>query len=245
MYKKRLSGLIVMKLLVSPINVEEAKIARQGGADIIDVKNPKEGSLGANFPWMIKAVKRVAGNVPVSATIGDFNYKPGTASLAALGAAVAGAEYIKVGLYDIHTKEQALDMLLNIVRSVKDFDKNKKVVASGYSDYRRINSISPFELPSVGAEAGVDVVMMDTGIKDGRSTLEFLTEQELMEFVQSAKSLGLKSAIAGTIKFEDIPVLKRISPDIIGVRGCVCGGDRNSTIRRELVERLKAEIAQP
>ncbi|VVB93550.1 (5-formylfuran-3-yl)methyl phosphate synthase [uncultured archaeon] len=191
---------------------------------------------------MIKAVKKAAGNVPVSATIGDFNYKPGTASLAALGAAVAGAEYIKVGLYDIQTREQALEMLANIARSVKDYDKNKKVVASGYSDYRRIKSISLSELPEVGEEAGVDVVMMDTGIKDGRSTFEFLTEQELMDFVTGAKDRGLQTAIAGTIKFKDIPSLKRISPDIIGVRGCVCGGDRNSAIKRELVERLKAEI---
>ena len=233
---------MIMKLLVSPINVEEAKISRLGGADIIDVKNPKEGSLGANFPWMIKAVKQAAGNVPVSATIGDFNYKPGTASLAALGAAVSGAEYIKVGLYDIQTGEQALDMLVNIVRSVKDYDRNKKVVAAGYSDYRRINSISPFELPSIGAKAGVDVVMMDTGIKDGRSTFEFLKEAELREFVKSAGKHGLKTALAGTIKFDDIPALKRISPDIIGVRGCVCGGDRNSSIKQELVEQLKKEI---
>lgn len=232
-----------MKLLVSPINIQEAEVCKLGGADIIDVKNPKEGSLGANFPWVIKAVKRLAGPVPVSATIGDFNYKPGTASLAALGAAVAGAEYIKVGLYDIQTEEQALDMLCNIVRSVKEYDKNKKVVAAGYSDYRRINSISLFELPSIGERAGVDVVMMDTGIKDGRSTFEFLTERELMEFVSEAKERRLQTAIAGTIKFEDIPSLKRISPDIIGVRGCVCGGDRNSSIQKELVERLKNEIA--
>lgn len=233
-----------MKLLVSPINAEEANICRLGGADIIDVKNPKEGSLGANFPWMIRAVKEAAGDVPVSATIGDFNYKPGTASLAALGAAVAGAEYIKVGLYDIQTKEQALDMLTNIVHSVRDFDRNRKVVASGYSDYRRINSISPFELPKIGAQAGVDVVMMDTGVKDGRSTFEFLSEKELTGFVENAGNFGLLTALAGTIKFEDIPALKRISPDIIGVRGCVCGGDRNSVIKQELVERLKAEMAK-
>lgn len=233
---------MIMKLLVSPINVEEANICKQGGADIIDVKNPKEGSLGANFPWMIKAVKNAAGSVPVSATIGDFNFKPGTASLAALGAAAAGADYIKVGLYDIQTKEQALEMLTNIVRSVKDFDRNKKVVASGYSDYIRINSISPFELPAIGEKAGVDVVMMDTGIKDGRSTFEFLKDEELREFVSDARAHGLQTALAGTIKFEDIPALKRISPDIIGVRGCVCGGDRNSSIRKDLVEKLRAEI---
>lgn len=233
---------MIMKLLVSPINVEEAIICKLGGADIIDVKNPKEGSLGANFPWMIKAVKNAAGTTQVSATIGDFNYKPGTASLAALGAAVAGADYIKVGLYDIQTREQAMEMLKNIVRSVKDYDKNKKVVASGYSDYKRINSISPFELPAVGEAAGVDIVMMDTGIKDGRSTFEFLNDEELKEFVTSARDHGLQTALAGTIKFEDIPSLKIISPDIIGVRGCVCGGDRNSSIRKELVEKLRSEI---
>lgn len=231
-----------MKLLVSPINLEEAKAASLGGADIIDVKNPKEGSLGANFPWMIRSIKEVIGSKEISATIGDFNYKPGTASLAALGAAVAGAEYIKVGLYDIQTKEQARYLLENVVRSVKEYSKTKKVVAAGYADYKRINSISPLMLPSIGREVGLDVVMIDTGIKDGRSTFEFMSMEELKTFVSEARSLGLLTALAGTIKFSDLDSLRRISPDIVGVRGCVCGGDRNSSIKRELVAQLKAAL---
>ncbi|MGB3907990.1 MAG: (5-formylfuran-3-yl)methyl phosphate synthase [Methanomethylovorans sp.] len=232
-----------MKLLVSPINKEEAIAAYKGGADIIDVKNPKEGSLGANFPWVIRSVKEAIGSKkPISATIGDFNYKPGTASLAALGAAVAGAQYVKVGLFDIQTEDQALDMLTNINRAVKDLDPSKKVVASGYSDHERINSISPFLLPAVGAKAGVDVVMVDTGIKDGRSTFEFMSEDELIRFTTSARELGLESALAGSLKFEDLPVLERIQPDIIGIRGMVCGGDRTACIQQELVERLKGMI---
>jgi len=231
-----------MKLLVSPINREEAIIASLGGADIVDVKNPKEGSLGANFPWVIRDVKEVVnGRQPISATIGDFNYKPGTAALAALGAAVAGADYIKVGLYDIQTEAQALELLTKITRAVKDFDPSKKVVASGYSDYKRINSISPLLLPAVAAEAGVDVVMVDTGIKDGKSTFEFMDEKELKEFTDLAHEHGLENAIAGSLKFEDLPVLERIGPDIIGVRGMVCGGDRRTAIRQELVEKLVAE----
>ena len=231
-----------MKLLVSPINREEAIIASRGGADIVDVKNPKEGSLGANFPWVIRDIKEVVnGRQPISATIGDFNYKPGTASLAALGAAVAGADYIKVGLYDIQTEAQALELLTKITRAVKDYDPSKKVVASGYSDYKRINSISPFLLPAVAAEAGVDVVMVDTGIKDGKSTFEFMDEKELKEFTDLAHEHGLENAIAGSLKFEDLPVLERIGPDIIGVRGMVCGGDRRTAIRQELVEKLVAE----
>lgn len=231
-----------MKLLVSPINKEEAIIASRGGADIVDVKNPKEGSLGANFPWVIRDIKEVVnGRQPISATIGDFNYKPGTASLAALGAAVAGADYIKVGLYDIQTEAQALELLTKITRAVKDYDPSKKVVASGYSDYKRINSISPTLLPAVAAEAGVDVVMVDTGIKDGKSTFEFMDEKELKEFTDLAHEYGLENAIAGSLKFEDLPVLERIGPDIIGVRGMVCGGDRRTMIKQELVEKLVAE----
>jgi uncharacterized protein (UPF0264 family) len=55
------------------MNIVEAQAALAGGADILDVKNPKEGSLGANFPWAIRAVADLAkGRVPVSATIGDL-----------------------------------------------------------------------------------------------------------------------------------------------------------------------------
>ncbi|SDF70094.1 hypothetical protein SAMN04488589_1165 [Methanolobus vulcani] len=232
-----------MKLLISPINPEEAIAAYEGGADIVDVKNPKEGSLGANFPWIISSVKEsINAGKPISATIGDFNFKPGTASLAALGAAVAGADYIKVGLYDVQTEEQALEMLTNITKAVKNYDSTKKVVASGYSDYERINSINPQLLPAIGAKAGVDVVMVDTGIKDGRSTFEFMDEEELTKFTTAIRQQGLESALAGTLKFEDLPMLKRIQPDIIGVRGMVCGGDRTSCIKAELVEKLRNEM---
>ena len=36
-----------MKCLVSARNLDEVHTIIQGGADIIDLKNPKEGSLGA------------------------------------------------------------------------------------------------------------------------------------------------------------------------------------------------------
>jgi len=117
---------IDMRLLVSPMNIEEARAALAGGADIIDVKNPKEGSLGANFPWAIRAVADLArGAAPVSATIGDLPFKPGTASLAALGAAVSGAEYVKAGLLGAKDRGQAVEMMEGIVRAVKEYDPKR------------------------------------------------------------------------------------------------------------------------
>jgi uncharacterized protein (UPF0264 family) len=225
------------------MNIVEARAALAGGADILDVKNPKEGSLGANFPWAIRAVVDLAGGrVPVSATIGDLDYKPGTASLAALGAAVSGADYIKAGLLGVKTRTQAEEMLEGIVKAVKDFDSGKKVVASGYSDYARAGCVSPMLLPAAAAKAGADLVMVDTAVKDGRSTFEFMSEQELKDFISLGHREGLEVALAGTIGFEHLEMLKRLNPDIIGVRGIVCGGDRRSAIRAELVEKLKQAI---
>ena len=115
-------------------------------------------------------------------------------------------------------------------------------VAAAYADYRRINSISPLLLPEVGAKVGVDVVMIDTGLKDGRSAFEFMTEEELTMFVNTARDLNLRTALAGAIRFEDMEMVKRINPDIIGIRGMVCGGDRNDEIKQKLVEKLRAQM---
>lgn len=238
-----------MKLLVSPKDVEEARAVIRGRADIVDVKNPKEGSLGANFPWVISAIRGLIeeekGNgVALSAAIGDFDYKPGTASLAALGAASAGADYIKVGLYSVKTKQEAIDLLSGVVKAVKTYDEGKKIVAAFYSDYTRIDSVSPFVIAEIGKEVDIDVAMVDTGIKDGRSTLEFLTEEELKTFFSDSKALGLETAIAGSLTFEDVPTIKRINTDILGVRGMVCGGNRNDSVRAELVSKLRHAVAE-
>ncbi|KUG21042.1 hypothetical protein ASZ90_009210 [hydrocarbon metagenome] len=224
-----------MQLLVSPSSIEEAKNSLC--ADIIDVKKPSEGSLGANFPWVIRGVKELAGRKPVSAAIGDYDYKPGGAGLAAYGAACAGADYIKIGLM-FSGEERAREVIAAVTKAVKDEFPEKYVVISAYSDYERLGTISPFAISSLAAEAGADVAMIDTGKKDGKSTFDFMDEETLARFIRQNRDLGLKTALAGSLKFEDIPALKRINPDIIGVRGMVCGGDRSDTIRADLIDRL-------
>jgi uncharacterized protein (UPF0264 family) len=223
-----------MRLLVSPRDIDEAK--RSLAADIIDVKRPAEGSLGANFPWVIRAITELSGK-PVSAAIGDFDFRPGGASLAAYGAAHAGADFVKVGLmFDGITRAE--EFIRAVVRAVKEEFPEKYVVIASYSDYERLGTISPFAMAPLAAAAGADVAMVDTGIKDGKSTFEFMSEESLGEFTAMNRGAGLMTALAGSLGFEDLPALKRINPDIIGVRGMVCGGDRDSSIREELVDRL-------
>jgi (5-formylfuran-3-yl)methyl phosphate synthase len=227
-----------MQLLVSPSSIDEARHSL--AADIIDVKNPSEGSLGANYPWVIREVKAFS-DKPVSAAIGDFDYKPGGAALTAYGAACAGADYIKIGL-TFEGKEKARAVISAVVKAVKDEFPEKFVVIAAYSDHQRMGSISPFDMAPVAADEGADFVMVDTGIKDRQSTFAFMNEDTLRTFTRTNTKLGLKTALAGAFTFEDIDALKRINPEIIGVRGMVCGGDRNATVREDLIKTALAMI---
>jgi uncharacterized protein (UPF0264 family) len=132
--------------------------------------------------------------------------------------------------------DRALELIRAVVKAVKTDFPQKYVVIAAYSDYERLGTISPFALSPLAAKGGADLVMVDTGKKDGKSTFAFMNERELAGFIKANASLGMRTALAGALKFEDLPSLKRINPDVIGVRGMVCGGDRNATIREELVE---------
>lgn len=223
-----------MQLLVSPSSIEEARSSLS--ADIIDVKKPSEGSLGANFPWIIQEIKKIAGRKPVSAAIGDNEYKPGTAALSAYGAAHAGADYIKVGLM-FDGEDRAREVIEAVTTAVKRDFPERYVVIAAYADSARMGTISPFAISSLVADAGADIAMIDTGIKDGKSLFEFMDEEALTRFTAQNRELGLQTALAGSLKFNDLDALKRIDPEIIGVRGMVCGGDRSMAVRAELVEK--------
>jgi hypothetical protein len=105
-----------------------------------------------------------------------------------------------------------------------------------------MHSISPFEMAPIAADCGADFAMVDTGIKDRQSTFAFMDEETLRSFTDTNEKLGLRTALAGAFKFEDIDALKRINPDIIGVRGMVCGGDRNGTVQEALIRTALAMI---
>lgn len=234
-----------MLLLVSPINTEEALESIEGGADIVDVKNPKEGSLGANFPWVIKNIRDITPNdMHVSATLGDVPYKPGTVSLAAAGAVVSGADYIKVGLYGTKNYSEALDVMENVVRSVREFDDDALIVASGYADAHRVGAVDPMEIPRVARDAGADLAMVDTAVKDGKTLFDFMDKDMLQKFNNEIHDYGLKSALAGSVKKEQLKLLYDIGCDVVGIRGAACtGGDRNKgSIHRSAVRELKVMI---
>ena len=242
MYESRI------KLLVSPRDLEEAKIiVKAKHVAYVDCKNPVEGSLGANFPWVIKGMKEL---IPkhsrqlLSATIGDFPYLPGSASLAALGAAISGADIIKVGLKGPKNEEQGTFLMKNVVKAVKQYKKSIKVVVAGYADRSRMDSSPSYlEIPGIAAKSGADIAMLDTYIKDGKGLFDFLSVSELLQFKNKAKDLNIEVALAGNLMKKDLLKIKEIDPDIIGVRSVVCEEyNRKNSIKAELIENLQVEL---
>jgi uncharacterized protein (UPF0264 family) len=221
----------LMKILISPISVEEAVIAWKCGSSIIDIKNVKEGSLGASFPWIIaETIKNIPDkNVIFSATLGDLPFKPGTAALAALGAVTSGAQYVKAGLWGPKTVEEGIDLMKAVVRTCKDYNPNTIVVAAGYADYRRFNGLDPLALVNIANASGSDMVMLDTFYKDGPNLFDALTVDELAMFIVKAHQLNLKVALAGSIQKNHLPLLKKLNADVVGVRGAVCSASDRTT----------------
>lgn len=235
-----------MQLLISVLHEDEVAAAVAGGADIIDVKNPREGSLGASFPHVIRRVRELTPDaLPVSAAIGDAPNLPGTAALAAAGAAACGVQYVKVGVLGPRNGADAEALLRAVCRAAREADPRVLIMATAYADAGRIGSLPPEELPRVARAAGAHGCMIDTAAKDGRTLFGELDEETLARFVRDGRTAGLITALAGSLAMDDAPRLRELAPDIVGFRGAACGdGRRDGRLDVAAVRRLRGLIPQ-
>jgi (5-formylfuran-3-yl)methyl phosphate synthase len=230
-----------VRLLVSVVDAAEARLAVAGGVDIVDVKNPAEGSLGAPAPAVLAQVRdAVPAELPLSAALGDLPDLPGTAALAALGAARCGADYVKLGLWGSSRRENAVAVLRAARAAV---DGAAAVVAVAYADAARVpgRPLPPSELVAAARDAGVAGCLLDTAIKDGRGLLSWLGPEALAGLVAEAHEAGLEIALAGELRAGDLPAVRASGADIAGVRSAACrDGERTAALDPVGVARLRA-----
>jgi (5-formylfuran-3-yl)methyl phosphate synthase len=224
--------------MISVVSAKEASKALQGGAEILDVKNPSEGSLGAPSPETIQEIKKLAaGKVKISAALGDLPNLPGTAALAAFGAAFAGADYVKAGLYGPRNETDAIALLREAKNALRQFGCS--IIAAGYADYHRVGTLRPEQLLQAAVSAGVQGLLLDTFIKDGQGLFNFLNPQEIKHLVERAHAEGLVLGLAGALQERDLPVIRNLGADVVGLRTAVCRNhQRNGALEAALVRRL-------
>lgn len=216
-----------MRLMVSVVSAAEAEDALAGGAEILDIKNPLEGSLGAQAPDVIRKITELAsGNIEISVAIGDLPDLPGTSALAALGAAACGANYVKAGVYGSRSESAARNLLFKVKQAVAGYPAS--VIAAGYADFERAGTLDPSRLPGIAASAGLQGILLDTAVKDGKNLLHFIDRDRLREIVERAHAEGLIFGAAGAIDGRHLPALRDAGVDIVGVRTAVCLDNRRS-----------------
>jgi uncharacterized protein (UPF0264 family) len=237
----RVSGsLPATRLLVSVVSADEVAAALEGGSDVVDVKNPAEGSLGAPVPSLLRDVRsRVGRPLLVSAALGDAPHLPGTLALAAAGAAACDVDYVKVGLLGSSRPEQALDLLAAVCQAATEANARVRIVAVAYADAARVGGLPPGALPAVAHRAGAHGAMLDTAVKDGTSTFLALGPEGVAHFLAEARALGLMTALAGALGPDDLARAGGMGVDLVGVRGAACDGGRNGRVSATRVRALR------
>lgn len=224
------------KFLASVATTEEAKIALAAKVDIIDLKDPSAGALGAVTDDIVRAVvKLVDGASPVSATIGDLPMEPKLICDAVKARAALGVEFVKIGFPADPNRTACIKALRPLTQN------GCRIVAVFFAD-------QPFEIALIeeAKSAGLAGVMLDTAEKSAGSLTNCRSNAELKAFVTEARQHNLLTGLAGSLKADDIPELLALSPDYLGFRGALCQGNhRTSALNPQACATIRAQIPAP
>lgn len=210
-------------MLASVTGPAEAETAIAGGADIIDLKDPAAGALGALPAERVAAtVAAIAGRRPASAVAGAEDLSPDALAAAVDAAAATGVAYVKVGLYGAEERQRAT------IAALSASARRTRLVAVLFADHFADGKRDPAALIPALTEAGFAGVMLDTADKARGRLLVHIDVTRLAGFVQSARGHGLIVGLAGGLESPDVPRLITLSPDFLGFRGALCAAGRRA-----------------
>lgn len=201
--------------LASVRDAGEAEMAIGAGADIVDLKDPGAGALGALAPATVDAcVRAIGGRVPVSATIGDVPLEQEGVRAAVLSMAARGVDYVKLGLFPGGDGERCLTMLASLTPQIR-------LILVLFAD-----ALPEIDAIRVAARIGASGVMLDTLGKSGVSLPDLVSAGRLAALIESARARGLTIGLAGSLQARHVPELLVLGPDLVGFRGALCRGGK-------------------
>ncbi|HSS47181.1 MAG TPA: (5-formylfuran-3-yl)methyl phosphate synthase [Burkholderiales bacterium] len=219
------------RLLVSVKSLDEARMALECGADIIDFKDPANGALGVLPSDTVRETAQwINRRCPVSATLGDLPMEPATL-VQAVRKAAAGVDFVKIGFFPHGDSRICIHALARQARRVG-------LVAVLFADCN-----PDFSLLEALAQAGFAGVMLDTADKTQGGLRRHWDDAGLNNFVKRAQRLGLIAGLAGSLRLEDVSDLIQLGPDYLGFRGALCARtQRNSGLQASRVSALRHAI---
>jgi (5-formylfuran-3-yl)methyl phosphate synthase len=223
-----------MTLFLASVRDEaEAATALAARADIIDLKEPRRGALGAlDRETTHSIVSLIGGRVAVSATIGDLPMQPETIRDAVLEKAAHGVDFVKFGLFLGGDARSCLDVLCPLAHRVR-------LILVLFAD-----RLPDFDAMAAASAMGAAGVMLDTADKGSGSLLAHLDRRQVANVVTQAKACGLMVGLAGSLAAADVPELLPLAPDLIGFRGALCHGSRSASLDPASCAAIRALIPQ-
>jgi uncharacterized protein (UPF0264 family) len=219
-------------MLASVATRQEAAQAVAWGADIVDLKDPSQGALGAWKPADLKqAVEQVGGEATLSATTGDLPMQPALLAEAAAATAATGVALVKVGLFAGGDHSACIAALEPLAR------RGVRLVAVLMAD-----QAPELRLVPALARAGFAGAMLDTADKAAGGLRAHQDRRALAAFVAAARDNGLLSGLAGSLALHDIEPLLGLRPDYLGFRTALCRGGRTAALDAEAFARVRAAL---
>jgi (5-formylfuran-3-yl)methyl phosphate synthase len=202
------------ELLVSVRSLREAKTALAGGAAIIDIKEPTQGSLGRAADSTIAAiVEFVNHRVPVSAALGELAKTPEPFP-------GQGLSYVKWGLAGCGPVWR--QKLEQAGRRQHTWDPLCQIVAVAYADWRLAQAPSPAEVLQFVGQVGWQTMLIDTWCKERGTLLDWLALTDVEQICQECRNANVRVALAGSLGPKEIETLRSAQPDLFAVRRAVC-----------------------
>lgn len=231
------------KLLVSVRSVAEARAAMAGGADIIDVKEPRRGSLGMADLEVVAAitefVRSVSTTIPISAALGELTDAHAQDGFRLLP---DGLTFAKLGLAGAARSADWLASWEAVRRSVVG---PADWVAVAYADWQSVAAPPPVNVIAAALDTGCAGVLIDTCRKDSGRLVELVSREQLTEWVNRVHQAGRFIALAGRIAYADLERLAEVPADVIAVRSAVCLAQvRNADVSSELVASIRERLQQ-
>lgn len=199
-------------MLASVNSLDEALLVSRLGVDIIDLKQPSQGALGALDTVDVRCIVECLGsNIPISATIGDLPMQATLLSGAVESMIATGVDYVKIGFFPDGDWDACIEGLTPSAR------QGHALIAVLFADTQPDFTV----IPSL-AKAGFRGVMLDTQDKSAGSLTQCMPMPLLQAFVDSAKSYGLLTGLAGSLRLADVGPLSLLGADYLGFRGALC-----------------------
>jgi len=232
-----------MQLLVSVSDAAEARAASDGGADIIDAKDPLMGALGAVRPDVLSEIRRVVDpSRLVTAALGDADVAAAVEELAR-ERLVRGARLVKAGFAGVADAGRVEAIIARLARACAAVGEASGVIAVAYADARVVGCIDAHELLAIAARSGASGVLVDTADKRGPGLLDLWSMATLESWVSQAHAHGLMVAVAGKLGLDDLQAVADAGADVAGVRGAACVRGRIGRVSSERVRALAARVA--